>query len=396
MEKNAQNEQNVLENLSKNAMFKMSLGSKELFHSNFLEFLWNLDKKEFIAVINQLADTEDFFEIKDGTEYFLSREKENFDLCIYHEEKFSKKSGKEYINPKTKYDLIIENKVKSIPDKNQLDNYKNKAGEEAKYILLSLVENFEKKEEIEKEWKIVHYDVLSEAIREKYGESNIYIKDYCDFIGLMHRLQKEIVPNNNDYFMRQSLWADYDEYKSYRLHDLYIKLRGLKFMDLLKEELNKKGITFEAVKMAGTELRKLARETPDKKPDVYLNWNVFNAEGQVAVFVYRGKQEIYEIVIQGNHYKHGINYANEINNEITPLDKDKQESRSKIWEEVSNYEFMKGLTYPNNNKEYCGYDTDCVYRYYKIDEMDCGKSIESLLEHMVADVEKLINALDNK
>lgn len=382
------NEQKVLENLRENAMFKMSLGSKELFHSNFLEFLWNLDKTKFIAVINQLADPEIFFKKNDGTEYFLSREKENFDLCIYHEE--YSKSGK----TKAMYDLIIENKVKSIPDKKQLDNYKKKSGCQAT-ILLSLVENFEDKEAIEKEWKIVHYGGLSNAIREKYGESNIYIKDYCDFIDLMHSLQKEIVPNN---FNQQSLWADYDEYKSYRLHDLYIKLRGLKFMDLLKKKLVEKGITFEAVKKAGTELRKLARETPDnKKPDVYLNWNVFNAEGQVAVFVYRDKQEIYEIVIQGNHYKHGINYANEINNEITPLDKDKKESRSKIWKKVSNYEFMKNLNYPNkNNKEYCGYDTDCVYRYYKIDEMEWGKSIDSLLIHMVEDVEKLINALDKK
>ncbi|MBR3792769.1 MAG: PD-(D/E)XK nuclease family protein, partial [Alistipes sp.] len=389
MEKNVQN---ALKKLSENAMFKMSLGSKELFHSNFLEFLWNLDEQKFIAVINQLADTENFFEKNDGTEYFLSREKENFDLCIYHEEKYSK-SGKEYINPRTKYDLIIENKVKSIPDKKQLDDYKKKSGGQAKYILLSLVENFEDKKAIEKEWKIVHYGGLSNAIREKYGESNIYIKDYCDFIKFMHSLQEEIVPNG---FNQQSLWADYDEYKSYRLHDLYIKLRGLKFMDLLKEKLVEKGITFEAVKKAGTELRKLARETPDnKKPDVYINWNVFNAEGQVAVFVYRDKQEIYEIVIQGNHYKHGINYANEINNEITPLDKDKKESRSKIWEKVDNYEFMNDLNYPNkNNKEYCGYDTDCVYRYYKIDEMEWGKSIDSLLIHMVEDVEKLINALD--
>ena len=384
------NEQKVLENLRENAMFKMSLGSKELFHSNFLKFLWNLDKTKFIAVINQMADTEIFSGINDGTEYFLSREKENFDLCIYHEEE-SSKSGK----TKAKYDLIIENKVKSIPDKKQLDNYKKKSDGQAKYILLSLVENFEDKEAIEKDWEIVHYGDLSNAIKEKYGESNIYIKDYCAFIELMHSLQKEIVPNN---FTQQSLWADYDEYKSYRLHDLYIKLRGLKFMDLLKEELSKKKITFEVVKKAGTELRKLARETPDnKKPDVYLNWNVFNAEGQVAVFVYRGNNEIFEIVIQGNHYKHGINYANEINNEITPLDKDKKQSRSKIWEKVNNYEFMNDLNYPNkNNKEYCGYDTDCVYRYYKIDEMDWGKSIESLLEHMVEDVKTLIEALDRK
>ena len=33
----------ILGELKMNPIFKMSLGSKELFHSNFLEYLWELD-----------------------------------------------------------------------------------------------------------------------------------------------------------------------------------------------------------------------------------------------------------------------------------------------------------------------------------------------------------------
>mgnify|MGYP003551109489 CR=1 FL=1 len=36
---------NELEELYKNPMFRISLGSKELFHSNFLAFLWDCDKQ---------------------------------------------------------------------------------------------------------------------------------------------------------------------------------------------------------------------------------------------------------------------------------------------------------------------------------------------------------------
>ena len=33
-------------------IFRLSLGSKELFHSNFLEYLWDVDKGSFIKMIN--------------------------------------------------------------------------------------------------------------------------------------------------------------------------------------------------------------------------------------------------------------------------------------------------------------------------------------------------------
>ena len=70
----------TLENLSKMAIFKMSLGSKELFHSNFLEFLWDTNYKAFIKLINQLLGKEVLFPDKEEGYYTFSREKENFGL----------------------------------------------------------------------------------------------------------------------------------------------------------------------------------------------------------------------------------------------------------------------------------------------------------------------------
>ena len=40
----------ILKGLGKKPIFKMSLGSKELFHSNFLEFLWEIDNDLFIRI----------------------------------------------------------------------------------------------------------------------------------------------------------------------------------------------------------------------------------------------------------------------------------------------------------------------------------------------------------
>lgn len=105
----------ILEELNKNPMFRISLGSKELFHSNFLAFLWDQNPKAFLESLNDLChnsiQVEDLLNEKELT---LDREKENFDICIHHKE------GK---GEKEIYDIIIENKVKSIPYEEQLIDY---------------------------------------------------------------------------------------------------------------------------------------------------------------------------------------------------------------------------------------------------------------------------------
>ena len=128
----------ILEELNKNPMFRLSLGSKELFHSNFLAFLWEQNNKAFLELLNDLChnsiQVEDLFR-KEPT---LDREKENFDICIHHKE------GK---GEKEIYDIIIENKVKSIPYEEQLIDYENKVASHQKgstttNILLTLADKF--------------------------------------------------------------------------------------------------------------------------------------------------------------------------------------------------------------------------------------------------------------
>lgn len=63
------------------------------------------------------------------------------------------------------YDLILENKVKSIPYKEQLKKYEDKIKEENNpvYLLLSLVSKFPDERNVAP-WVIVHYDKLKRAI----------------------------------------------------------------------------------------------------------------------------------------------------------------------------------------------------------------------------------------
>ena len=359
----------ILSNLNGIPMFKMSLGSKELFHSNFLEYLWDVDSNSFKKMICDLLGEDKVF--KSDVEYKLSREKENFDLCIYHE-----------IGSKLEYDVIIENKVKSIPSKQQLDCYVEKVkGSKSRFLLLSLIENFFDRVEIEKEklWKIVHYDALRTGIDNNYkgviGKDATYISDYCSFISNMHSLQQKIVPGN---FINEDLWPDYELYKQYRLHDLYIKLRGLKFIELLQAKFCNAGLSYEIVPVGGFKFRQ--SWNPGEKKDVYLNWNVFRAVGQVAVYLYNGGEQIYEIVIQGDQYRHGINYYDP---------KDKNISLQDIWKKVKNDDFMKDIQHAGRkNKDYGQYKPDYVYVYERIQSTKIG----ALLDRIVDDIRKQNNA----
>lgn len=147
-----------LEKLSKNPVFQMSLSAKELFHSNMLKmFLMQKD-----SVGNKVfPDLKNLFPPKNGNlaDYEILdvlREKEKFDLVIIYArkselEKFdnsdlldfyaieeylaSGKNGIEITKEKENdiktlvSDLqyvVVENKFKSVPDKNQLKEYSEK------------------------------------------------------------------------------------------------------------------------------------------------------------------------------------------------------------------------------------------------------------------------------
>lgn len=211
---------NIIQSLKGNPMFHLSLGSKELFHSNFLEFLWEEDKVSFFKMLCEiLGDGNEQIKqmINSQEEYILSREKKKFDICIYHKD-----------DETEIYDVIIENKVKSIPYKTQLDGYVKVVGNNHKqippvYILLSLAKAFPDKNVIEKEdkWKIVSYDSLLEAIQNYYFNKelcNSYIQDYCAFISRLYSLQECIM----DKIMSTTFYdaTIISKFEDVRLHDL--------------------------------------------------------------------------------------------------------------------------------------------------------------------------------
>ena len=119
--------------LKTSPMFKLSLSSKELFHSNFLEWLSNVDQEAFKGLILDMAGIEEDYEWPNV--WRVKREYNNFDLCVvaYNQDQYKNKED-ERIDDDDDFRIlfVIENKVKSIPYKEQLERYTREAEEKNK------------------------------------------------------------------------------------------------------------------------------------------------------------------------------------------------------------------------------------------------------------------------
>lgn len=98
--------QTTVDDLKHNPIFAMSLGSKELFHSNFLEWLLTDEtlKDKTKGLRHLLIGS------SEQKNFHVYREKYNFDLLIANGEE----TEDELKNKEIKY-TVIENKFKSMP-----------------------------------------------------------------------------------------------------------------------------------------------------------------------------------------------------------------------------------------------------------------------------------------
>ena len=418
-----------LEVLESNPIFKMSLGSKELFHSNFLEFLWDIDHAKFVEMINDILKSKKMtYSNNSSFSYTFDREKENFDVCIHHKKENTKnKSGwtKDY------YDLIIENKVKSIPRKDQLDSYYDKAKLKAQgkkdpiFLLLSLVEEFPCKKELENsKWIVANYKDISNAINNSYSNSDYsnYINDYCIFIDIMSLLQGEMVNDfeNQEYYNKEQL----ERYKKLRIHDLYIKLRGSLFITKLKEKLSqdKDGIVSPENIHILPFIYDITNK-PFKYEDIrsyckkhegihlFLDCAIQQGAGMVAVYIYKHREKcdfIYEIAIQDNQYRHGINsyeksdLNDEKTNRMSEKDKGNAKDLKELWNAVykNNSDFFDTIHDSNEvlpgkgtDGGYNKYAPNYVYRYVKLYSGEDEKKkerVSSLIESFVTDIKMVV------
>lgn len=236
-----------IDKLNESTLFQLSLGSKELFHSNFLA--WLAEKSvAFNQVILNLIGIKDCH-IKPLHVY---REKEYIDLWLEY------KIGVNTVN------VFIENKVKSLPYRSQLDSYAEKQAKKKNvdnhYILLSLyrpsfishnkcyVSKLGNGESVK--WHYLSYARLEQLLTKNVaGEFKVgtyeafIIDDYIKFIHELNRLGEYIRSSveNKQFFLSHSD-PDWDMFHGIRMGDFYEKLRYAILAEHLYNELvNKQG-----------------------------------------------------------------------------------------------------------------------------------------------------------
>lgn len=207
----------AIEKLKHSLIYQMSLGGRELFHSNVWCWLMKRDPA-FIRVFFPAFDPE-----KDKVES-IQREWLNMDLVI------------QLANQKI---YIIENKLKSLPRADQLTDYTQKT---EKYCVLGKVytgvcDTLTKEER--KDWNFISYSDIAERIMMQLecsplsNEQKAQIREYCNNIHCMIEIANHALKSGENRLI-YSYSAKLDV-PSVRLQDLCIKLKGADFVDYLRK-----------------------------------------------------------------------------------------------------------------------------------------------------------------
>ena len=213
--------------LTKSLIYQMSLGSKELFHSNVWAYLLENDII-FLKVF--LPDFE--FDKYLNDKYQVFREKENRDIIIYLE---NKNGDKEHI--------VIENKIKSLPRIDQLEKYTENIEGHAfiQGILTGIGNNildFSTSNKLKDKWLYVNYETISGRIRtiannsktEVINQNLHIINEYCDVLNAINSCINHYLTISKD-----NLDYSCSELYNLRIADVYKKLKGSNFLSFVSD-----------------------------------------------------------------------------------------------------------------------------------------------------------------
>lgn len=198
--------------LKNSPVYAMSLGSKELFHSNF--WAWLMKKNPgFIGV---------FFDERINNPE-VKREEENRDLTIW-ENRGNKKA------------YVIENKIKAIPTKEQLVKYQESLKEKfVKGILTGLRKPMEGI--LPDGWTFLSYRTIAKRLRERTSLlddlSCAILEEYCDIVETIDSIFTELIPEKCAGDLRYGTKDSENNIKSLKevhLDDIYKKILASEFL----------------------------------------------------------------------------------------------------------------------------------------------------------------------
>ncbi|MDE6409876.1 MAG: PD-(D/E)XK nuclease family protein [Muribaculaceae bacterium] len=232
------------EKLKQSPVFQMSLHSKELFHSNFLAWLGEDPKlrEVFRNVMVAIGLSREYVDSW-GEDFEILREKNHFDLIVKAPVHKNKK-GKERPKRGELY-LVIENKIKSVPTGDQLNDYSKKLESYVKNpgftkILLSMGKY---DGILPDDWKQATYEEVIEGLKKPVsGTISPYkselIKDYTSMLETLVKIMGGVTVSTDDTFLPDKKADELrEELDKLRIADLYDKWRASKIAALVSKEL---------------------------------------------------------------------------------------------------------------------------------------------------------------
>ena len=332
------NELLALRNKIENTLnYQLSLSNLELYHSNLFAVV--LEKSEFInhKFFSDVIDIN-----KKYTDLKVYREKNSIDLTI----EVTDEDGQTHV-------IFIENKVKSLPDKSQLVRYSEKDSN-AKGILLSLVEpSFE----LPDGWFSRSYENLIKYYRDlldKVDETfRLFLIDYIEYIKNIEKFIERI-GFSESYFFEESNNKVLD---GMRLRSVIEKIH---YANLENKIASSKYKTYSG------------RIRGDHFFGIYLP-----IEGTTSSF---------DIQIQGNQYRHKVNFSLEDKAKLGDLERICEIIKEKTCLYNFNLEDNLILEKSSSRKKWKTYGKQDYYDYARIKKQVSSKD---LIDYIRMDVEKI-------
>ena len=364
--------ENSVKTLQTSPLFQLSLGSKELFHSNFLAWLFEMYPQESGRVISRfLKKTTGDVEVNK-----VLRELKNRDLTIYFN------NGQE---------LVIENKVKSLPYIEQLELYSKDAEAHQNFVLLSLmrppfsIDGTIKIGSVV--WNVLTYSHLAVLIKE-IGTSiqNEYhrsiLSDYESFIISFSEIFVSNTYGDGDLFSDfydPSKGSVFQMLQPLRIGDIYQKLRYEAFAGRIYEILTKKY----------PDLVYLSESDEGRKVgSIYVSHGMSRALGMVSVSYVLAKGLYLTVQIQGGSYRQMVQgYSGYGKTSRKVAERLKVE---RLWFDFDHIGASE--EYPRADKGFNEYSGIDFYRSVKLPSI---VTVEQVLGFVVRDIERIMQSKDS-
>lgn len=249
-------------------LFQLSLGSKELFHSNFIAWLAGKYPEQVGKLFSPyLKDT-----TGDLTITRIEREQKNIDVHLF------------FVNGQ---ELILENKVKSIPYIKQLEEYSKGHTDNQNFLLLTLTRpEFTKIDKIpvlDIFWHTMSYRQLAESLKALVPATTgqydkLILEDYIYFITFISDVMEDVDVKESDLFTFYKPETDptLQLLQNIRMADVYLKIKYQSLGALLAKRVHKE--------LPDTKVHFGTRPKVLERGTIYIGPGMIRAQGIIDIF----------------------------------------------------------------------------------------------------------------